>query len=326
MSQVINTGKEQNNGPIVIDGTQQSAKSILGDQKDFLKAEQYNLKPIEENNDDIEAVDNEEGGEDSYEDELPDTEDSETDNTEEKGEEKDTKENPQKKVNSYIDTSQEYKEVQIEQKALTRQLQRINTIHQMKPKEPENKDDEQVMDRYYRRLDDWEIRKEQAIIEGESLQKELRDASIKAQDVFLAEHPDIEEQDKKGFYNFIVGKEGLYLEFLSGESTLNELFEFYKIKTRQIENRDYDRIKRLRQEKARIKPVKVQSSAGEGLSQGQNGLPRKFKYANKPMFKAYVKDLIQKKYSLSGERLTAKMIDDLCKQEFEYLRGKVPVK
>lgn len=252
-----------------------------------------------------------------------DEEDSDTDIDDDSQEDMDEDEDDQKgEEPKYVEIdNKEYAESQEELQQLTKQMGYINKRYTaIKKPEPPKADEygevnESEQRKYEIRLTAWEDRQQDLTAETEVLRETIRDAAAKQEKVFRKNH---KNEDLNDFENFVRDRQHYYIAYLSGDSTLEELYDVYQ--------RRYGKVKKAakKAEKLNKAGVKIKrvDTKGKGVSNyGGNGIPSKFKYANMPEFKDMVKDMKKRKRGIDGRPFTNERIEKLCKQDYQISRG-----
>ena len=301
-------------------GDDKSPKHKDEDDEDL---EELELEDIDDDDDEEDDSDDSDDDDDSDKDEADDEEDDDDDSDDDD----DKKEKPASKKAieaANVEIREGYKETQAELKQLARQFQSIKSRSDaMKkptaPKEDEYGDvDDRVLDRYERRLATWEDRQTDAESEVEGLREDMNAVAQRQEAVFKKQNSG---KELKGFESFIKQRQHYYVAYLSGDVTLEELYENVYLPKVGNPKKEKTRREILKKKKTTFKKVSTKTK-GAGAA-GGNGIASKYKYANLPAFKSMVKDMKKRKRSMfDGTRFTDAKIDELCKEQYNAMKGK----
>ena len=107
--------------------------------------------------------------------------------------------------------------------SISRELDILNKrLDVPKPEKPADDYDDDAMRRYETRLALWEDRKEVVKEETQILQSKVYDVAKKQENDFRKAH---KNEDLNDFEEFVRAKHAYYLSFLTGDSSLDELFD-----------------------------------------------------------------------------------------------------
>jgi len=266
---------------------------------------------IDESDDDID--------DDEDIDEIDDDIDEDVEDAEDEVEESDTK---QKQINVSALRGKELsnKAYQESAKALESLSEEFEYLDDLEPPKKPVKDeygevDEEDMAEYRAELAVYKRDMARNKKKAEMLQSKMRKVALKAQDAFLKDFP---EAVDNGFEQFVASKRLRYLSWTTGERSLYSLYREH------LENLDLlddaKKVKNMKKQGVKIKPTSHKKGDAT-KTKGGNGFSSKYKYANMPMFKDFVKEKRGKVSDISKRRLTDKELDDLCKQEYKLMKG-----
>jgi hypothetical protein len=142
--------------------------------------------------------------------------------------------------------------------------------------------------------------------------------AIKQAQQFKAAHPNDKNIDK--FEGWVRTNQEFFVAYTSGKVNLENLYSLYK-STNGIVDKMKAQIKSVQKPGVKVKPVSTKSTESATAETGTNGLPAQYKYANMGMFKELVKHY-RTNGSMTGERMSMKQIDDICKQEYSISKSK----
>lgn len=266
------------------------------------------------------AVKEEVVSEDESNDEAEETTEEVTD--EETTDEVDEPEEKPKKKESAKEApvfSEEYRQAKQEMKQYANKIQEIiEDVEVTKPEKPKDENDIEAMESYEEDMKEYRRESLKANKRIERLKESIKDKARLAQDEFVKAH---KNEDLTGFQNFMLKKPTYLAEFLSGEEDLEFFHRIYKLKNG---DEKFSQIKKI--SKGGKKPIDL-GTGGTPNSQGGNGLPAKYTYANKPVFSEWVSelkaDMRAGKKMIDGKAITNDLIEALCEQEFKHLPPKL---
>ena len=233
-----------------------------------------------------------------------DDDDSENE-TKKEVEEEDIQETP-------IKFSDEYKQSKSQISSYADKIQDIvEEIDILKPEKPKDMDDEDAVEIYEQEMREYNRQSKLANKKIERLQAKIKDNVRILQDEFASNHPN---EDLSKFQSWMQKRQGFLAEFLSGQEDLETFYFLYKKKT------GGDKLSKVKKISKGVKEIDISTDAAP-IVESKTLLPKKFKYANKPMFKDWVKGFVNDMKSgrsmPDGEPITYALIESLCKQEYE---------
>lgn len=301
--------------------TEKPEVEILNPLSAAIKAENIEIHDSELENLNIEddtdkkdkAEDKEEKGNLDLVDDDTELEESEEESDEEKDNEPKDKEKLEAQEEA-IAFSEDYKAAKNEMANLSDRItDLIDEVEILKPEKPSDEDDEELQEAYRQDLRDYQRQVAIANKKIARIQDQIKENAKTLQAEFIKNHS---KENLADFENWMRKRQGFMAEFLSGKEDLETFYYLYK---KRNGGTKLATVKKL--SKGIKQSIDINSSAAPVNKGGNNGLPKDYKFANKPMFKNYVKDLIgdmrKGKPMPDGTKITYKLIDDLCKQEYQ---------
>lgn len=214
-----------------------------------------------------------------------------------------------------IEIDTEVRTIQKELQSAHNTVKRIAESLPEAPERPKDSEDEEAMAQYRVDMAVYKSQLAQLKMQQESSKKDVAQLCSKQEMIFRNKHKD---KDISGFEKWIGEDVALQTLFYTGSKTLDTLYKWYNME-HEVPAKEKKELQQIKKKGIKFEPVSTKSVA-KGNETGGNGFPQKYKYANLPMFKDFVKNYKGKASDLTGEKYTPQFIDDLCKQEYKLVK------
>lgn len=280
--------------------TDNAKKNIEKEEK--IKAEETEIDP-----DDLKEEDTEEKPEQEQEQEE----------TPEDTPDKEPEEEPENKAQQ-IEIEKQIKTVQQEIRQAHSTVELINESNLVEPKRPADPEDEEAMAQYRVDLAVYRGTMAQAQAQAKVAKKKVETLARRQESLFVQRH---DGEDLEPFKQWISESIELQSAFFTGSRDLETLYKWYRAEN-PITDKEHKEVKELSKKGIKFKAVSTKGKkGGEDLPTGGNGFDSKYKFANLPMFKDFVKLYKGKRSEFTGKTYSAKEINELCEQEYKMSKG-----